>query len=139
MTENPEDLHWRAVQDWNNINSKNLTPLQHIQLLEKAIHKIEQRACITLGSITLMVILDRVLDEAHKKYPVLKEAKIESQKLSLRESIKNQNQKLEDLSEALRFFLVELLRVLDRITAGILTKPLHNELLNITWNDPGAA
>lgn len=71
MMEDSEDLHWKAVQDWNKIYSKNLTSLQDVQLLEKTIHKIEPRA-----------------------------------------------------------------RTTSSITADILTKPLHNELLNVTLSDP---
>jgi hypothetical protein len=91
---------------------------------------------MTLSDITLFAILDRVLHQSKRKFPSLDGIEINSKVMTFTNlHYNNENDKSSDLLFALRFMLVDLLRVLGRITAEILTVPLHNELLKVTLND----
>ena len=126
------DAHIKLIKDWENSNANGLNSDQQLRLLEKAIRAIELRAGTTLSVVTLTLILDRVLHESQDKFPLLSQAFIESNRLSF-EKMHN-HQKSEHLLEPIRYVLIELLTVLGRITADILTTPLHKELLKVTWN-----
>jgi hypothetical protein len=132
MSNFQRDIHLKLIKDWENTNANDLNSDQHVRLLEKAFRAIELRAGTTLSVVTLTLILDRVLHESKAKYPLLSEAFIESNRLSF-EKMHNHH-KSEHLIEPIRYVLVELLTVLGRITADILTTPLHKELLKVTWN-----
>ena len=71
-----------------------------------------------------------------EKFPILSEVKLINKHPNFQELPNTGNHKPEELVEALRFFLIELITVLGRITADILTAPLHKELLKVTWTDP---
>lgn len=136
MKDHPEeDIHDQVINTWEKNNFENLTINQKVLLLQKAMQSIESRALKTLSSITLMVILDRVLHQSKIKFPILSTVKIENHKMSFAEFALN-NHAPELFLEAHRFLLTEQLRVLGRITADILTEPLHQELLKVTWNEP---
>lgn len=140
MTVEQNIIYAKLVQDWEDKNASGLTLAQRVILLEKAVHVIEQRTLMTLSSFTLEVILDRVLHQSNEKFPVLSDVKLNNKRLSFHELLHmEKNHKPEELVEALRFFLIELITVLGRITADILTAPLHKELLKVTWSDPEEA
>ncbi len=130
-----DDIHYTTVRRWMDLNVKKLAPNEQVLILEKAIHAIELRACMTLSSVTLMVVLDRVLCQTKEKFPVLSKAVLEKKSLSFKAVDKVQH--AHETSEALAFLLVELFRVLGRLTADILTLPLHKELMKVTSNDSG--
>jgi hypothetical protein len=132
MSNFQKDGHLKLIKDWENTNAIGLNSDQHLRLLEKAIRAIELRAGSTLSVVTLTLILDRVLHESKEKFPLLSEALIESNRLSFEKM--HIHHKSEDLLEPIRYVLVELLTVLGRITADILSTPLHKELLKVTWN-----
>lgn len=137
MTVEQNILYAKLVQDWENKNASDLPLTQRVILLEKAIHVIEQRALMTLSSITLEVILDRVRHQSIEKFPLLTDVKFNNKHLNFQELLhKKKKHKEEDLVEALRYFLIEFITVLGRITADILTTPLHRELLKVKWTDP---
>lgn len=130
-----EDKHSKLVEDWTKINAKGISLNDHVLLLEKAIFVIEQRARMTLSDVILQVILDRVLHQGQEKFPVLSEAKLDNKNLISLELVHNKkNHSSEDLKDSLQYLLIDLLRVLGKITAEILTVPLHKELLKVTWN-----
>ena len=135
MTVPEDDIHYRAVEHWLNQNVRHLTPTQQVLILEKAIHAIELRACMTLSSVTLMVVLDRILCQTKEKFPILSRAILEKKSLSFKAVDKVQD--AHEISEALVFLLVELFRILGRMTADILTIPIHKELMKVTSNDSG--
>jgi hypothetical protein len=130
------DVHSAVVRTWENKFKPDITLDQRIRLFELGINSIENRASTTLSSVTLLVILDRVLHQSRDKYSVLSCVSIELNSLKLRYKQSHNELASQELLEALRFLLVELLTVLGRITADILTIPLHNELLKVTWNEP---
>ena len=137
MTAEQNNTYAKLVQDWEKKTAIGLPLTKRVELLEKAIHVIEQRALMTLSGITLEVILDRVLRQSHEKFPVLSDVSLINKHLSFQELLHTgKNHKSEELIEALRFLLIEFITVLGRITADILTAPLHKELLKVTWTDP---
>jgi hypothetical protein len=135
MTLPQEDKHSTLVADWSKKNASGISLDQHVLLLEKAIRAMEQRALVTLSNVILVVILDRVLHQGKEKFPLLYEIKLDPKNLVSFELLRtNKNYKSEELIEAYQYLLVDLLRVLGRITADILTVPLHQELLKVTWD-----
>jgi hypothetical protein len=130
------DIHSIFVQTWEKDAASGLTSVQQVRLLENAIRVVERRACLTLSNITLLVILDRVLHNSKEKFPTLAEISIESNSLNFFKLHNFENNNLVEAIDGLRYLLIELLKVLSRITADILTIPLHNELLKVTWNEP---
>lgn len=135
MTVPETDIHLIEVEDWFKKAAKNLSGKEKVLLLEKAILATEERASLTLSHITLVVVLDRILYQAQEKFPIL--AKVSLQKHFLDFSLLEKKQNAEETIAALTYLLVEILRVLGRLTAGILNKPLHSELKKVTSNDSG--
>lgn len=132
----PSDAHSAFVQTWENNTNTGLSKVNRARLFEQAIHAVEKRSCLTLSNITLLVILDRVLHNCTDIYPMLSEVSLDAHSLNFQKLQNLDDHELDDFIEALRYLLIELLRVLARITADILTIPLHNELLKVTWNEP---
>ena len=130
------DVHSVVVSSWEKKAASHLSLVQHVQLLEKGIREVEQRAGQTLSRVTLLVILDRVLQKSKVRFPVLLNVTLEESSLNFKISSLFINQESAQLILALRFLLIELLNVLGRITADILTIPLHEKLLKVTWNEP---
>jgi hypothetical protein len=135
MTAPQADIHLKTVEHWLRTNAENLSSIQKVLLLEKAILAVEKRACSTLSIVTLMVVLDRILHQTREDFPILAKATLEKKSLSFKDVDKVQN--AEETIAALTFLLVELLRVLGRLTANILTMPLHIELNKVTSDDSG--
>ncbi len=128
--------HAQVVADWEAKNARNLSSVQRVQLFEKAIKAIESRTCETLSRVTMSAILDRVLHLSLEKFPVLSEASVESLTLNFEKIHLKKNFRADEMIEAQRFLLIELLSVLSRITANILAEPLHKELSGVAWQDP---
>lgn len=136
MSDTPSsDVHSVCVTDWEKKASHNLSLTQKVELFEMAIHAVEKRACVTLSGVTLLIILDRVIQQCKFKHPILSHITIVDQTLKLENHDKLNNKDLGTLIEALRFLLLELLRVFGRLTADILTIPLHNELDKVKWTE----
>jgi len=137
MSDAPKsDVHSELVSTWEEKSANGLSLVEHIRLLERGILSVERRASQTLSRVTLLVILDRVLQQSKNKFPILSQVSIEPSSLHFEIDSNLDVQKHGQLIEALRFLLIELLNVLGRITSDILTIPLHVELLKVTWNEP---
>jgi hypothetical protein len=106
---------------------------QLVQLFGCAIQAIEKRSLVTLSSITVSVVVDRALHESKENFPILSEITTGPKGLNL-DALHEMgtHHTSEELREALRCLLVELLNVLGNITADILTIPLHRELMEVT-------
>jgi hypothetical protein len=133
MLNSSTDSHAQAVKEWFELNASGLSPAQQIHLLEQGILAIEGRACAVLSSVTMMVIMDRVLYQTQQKFPILPRATLQQHLLET--TLVEKDQHAEEIVAALTYLLVELLGVLGRITADILTMPLHIELKRVTVND----
>ena len=137
MNDSPSsDVHSNFVMTWENKTNIGLSKVNRLRLFEMAIHAVEKRSCVTLSNVTLLVILDRVLHHCRDKYPVLSEVSLDTHSLNFQKLQNLEDHKLDDFIQALRYLLIEILKVLTRITADILTIPLHDELLKVTWNEP---
>ncbi len=131
MKASQDDIHSSVVERW--LTASAHSPLEEILLLEKAFRIIQARAGLTLSHVTLMVVLDRILQQGLEEHPILHQVTIENQVLNF--TIIKRSRPSEEASSALSFLLAELLRVLGRITADILTKTLHKELMEINLNE----
>ena len=130
------DIHVKAIEEWENATALNITKAQHKQLYQLAIFTILKRANHTLSNVTLKTINDRVLYQCTERFPVISSIQLHSFEMIFDEFNINANNYSEDEQiEALRYLLTEELRVLGRIAADILTAPLHQELLKVIWND----
>lgn len=112
--------------------ARGLSCEQTVRLFEAAFAAVWRRAHVTLGEVTLTAILDRVLHAAAEQYPQLSSLEIQATGLRF-EQLHEQATVVRDarLAEAMRFALVEFLRVLGSLTAEILTPALHLELLRV--------
>jgi len=87
---------------------------------------------MSLGEITLMAILERVLYQGTEQFPHLAALKVETSGVhfaELRQAVPALDGAL--LDESLAFLVVELLRVLGTLTGEILTPGLHTELRKV--------
>lgn len=98
-------------------------------VFEAAFNAIWQRALISLGNVTLSAIVDRVLYNAAEQHPLLSALKLLRDGVDCRElSRKIGPLEQEPLAPSLRFVLVELLTVIGRLTAELLTPAMHEAL-----------
>ena len=133
MTSQKNQMHRELVERWISQNFENLAPDQQTELFENAFEVIIQRTLKTLSSVTLQVVLDRVLYQGREKFPLLADIKIEAAAFKFEPLTRNlKSYNFETVFEALSYLLVELLGVIGTLTADILTEPLHKELLELT-------
>jgi hypothetical protein len=96
---------------------------------EQAFAVIWRRALLTLGDVTLMAIVNRVLHNAAERSPMLSaltvhESGIRCQRLRERST----GLRREELEQSLRLVLIYFLSILGTLTADVLTPALHAEL-----------
>jgi len=117
-----------------------LAPEPLLSLFEAALAALWNRIKTTLGEVTLTAIAERVLYDATEKFPFFSSLKVEpAQGFQCRELGRRVgSMQGSELSEAIRFVLVEFLTVLGRLTAEILTPELHAELSRIATKTSGA-
>ena len=127
-----EHVHSKNVEYWFSLASKGMTPKDQVLLLEKGIATVERRACQTLSSITLKVVIDRVLHETQQKFSVISDVTLDEKFLNF-SAMDREKYALEKV-DALTYLLVELMKVLARLTANILNTPLNNELKKVTMD-----
>lgn len=129
----PERNHHRAVVGaWRDGWAGQLSQQELVDVFERALKALWSRAHQSLGEVTLMAIVDRVLHEGVDAYPHLAPLKVEPRGAdfgALREAAPRVDVAL--LEESLVFLAVELLRVLGVLTGEILTPGLHAELRKV--------
>ena len=121
--------HRTRVDAWMGLVGKDAAPKRLLEVFEQGFGAVWRRAHATLGSVTLMAILDRVLYNAAERFPLLAPAEMDESGLrtdKLRERIDGLDR--DSLEEALRFILVEFLTVLGNLTAEVLTPALYSAL-----------
>ena len=123
--------HSECVDSWLARARPELTPAREIDLYDRAFAAIWSHAHRTLGEITLTAIVDRVLTRSLKRYPLLAKVRVIDASLSLA-PLHGEAAHHPHNGEALRFVLVELLRVLGSVTAEVLTPTLHQTLADVT-------
>jgi hypothetical protein len=120
--------HDASVNRWME-RVKDLPPDELVRAFETGFGAMWQRAQRTLGDITLTAIVDRVLYVAGERFPMFTSVRMDgsglrAEDLHRRASILPRDQ----LTNGVRFFLVEFLTVLGNLSANILTPALHAEL-----------
>lgn len=130
-----EPSHTEVVDAWLKRSAERCSSSELVGLFSAAVDELWARAVTTLGSVTLTAITDRVLSTATGRYPFL--------------SVINPRpngdgrwrQELQDrlalvpraeLLDGLRFALIEMLAVIGRLTAQILSAELHTAFTSIT-------
>jgi hypothetical protein len=133
MTSNQNSTHKAIVSLWEEKNIKNLRTDQAIQVFGNAIQMIERRCLITLSTVTVYVVLDRIIHQGIEKFPLLIEITIEDGSLNLTKIYQKKNHyELKEINNAFRYLLIELLTVIGNITSEVLSAPLHKELMEVT-------
>jgi len=127
------DQHAACVSAWLDRSAPGLSSVDLLRLFEAALGALWIRTKSTLGEVTLTVIAERVLHNASERFSLLWSLKVDPytgiQCRELREWIGSVRPA--ELTEAIRFTLGELLRVLGHLTAEILTPELHLELYGV--------
>jgi hypothetical protein len=121
--------HSEAVKAWRETWSGTLLASARVEVYERALDALWRRAHRSLGEVTLMAIVDRVLHHGTERFPHLGVLKVEASGVhfaELRLSASALDVAL--LDESLAFIVIELLRVLGTLTGEILTPGLHAEL-----------
>ncbi|WP_162159619.1 hypothetical protein [Cystobacter fuscus] len=123
------NIHEEAVTAWRAGWAGSLAQTALLDLFERALDALWQRAHMSLGEMTLMAIVDRVLHQGGEKYPHLAQLKVETSGVHFGE-LRHSAQELDRvmLEESLVFLVYELLRVFGSLTGEILTPGLHAEL-----------
>jgi hypothetical protein len=133
--------HAACVDAWLERSGKDLPPEVLLGLFEAALGALWRRTATTLGEVTLTAIAARVLYNASETFPLVSSLKVEPTGgisfRELRERISSVHGS--ELTEGMRFVLVEFLTVLGNLTAEILTPELHSGLSNVLLPDTKAA
>ena len=98
---------------------------------DEAFAAVWRRAHRTLGGVTLAAIADRVVYLARERFPVLSPLEVRENGIRCEAIRDAELASRADLLEGMRFALIELLTVLGRLTAEILTPALHAELAKV--------
>lgn len=124
----------KFVDAWIEQNLKGLPADQQLRLFAAAVLALQKRILVTLSEITLNAVQSRVLYQSQQKYPIFSMIKIEPNVVlldELRSMLSEERNQDTDFTEAFRFFLIELFTILENLTAGILIKPLREELAQV--------
>jgi hypothetical protein len=128
------NIHSGAVKAWRDGWVGPLSQQALIHVYESALDALWRRAHMSLGVITLMAIVERVLHHGAEKFPHLTALKAEANGVQfgeLRQSAQSLDVAL--LDESLACLVIELLRVLGTLTGEILTPGLHAELHKVQF------
>ncbi|HEY0475997.1 MAG TPA: hypothetical protein VGD37_00650 [Kofleriaceae bacterium] len=129
-----EPLHSAVVDAWIQRTIENGSSFEVVDLFGAALEALWTRAVMALGSVTLTAIVERVLGTAAGRYPFLSvinprpngDARWRQQLAERLTSVPRLA-----LVEGLRFALIELLTVIGRLTAEILSPELHAAIMEV--------
>jgi hypothetical protein len=129
-----ESSHSRAIDAWLERSTDRRSSVEIAAVFRVAFERLWNRAVTTLGSVTLTAIADRVLYTATARYPFLSAINPRPNgdarwKQQLHDRLVRVPSS--ELLEGLRFAMIELLTIIGRLTAEILTPELHAALLEI--------
>lgn len=127
--------HGQHIREWMR-QTAGLSSNQMAQLFERAIGALWNCAYLTLGDLTLLAILERVLDGATEEFPLFATLKLDADGVNCTE-FRERATDVGDLrlAEAIQFILVELLTVIGNLTAEVLTPTFYSELSKVTVKD----
>lgn len=129
MTDKNE--HAISVEAWIQMAAKGLTTPQLLQLFESVLGTLWQRTLRTLGDVTLVAIVDRVLHNTAATSPLLATLKVDASGFQINE-LRERARSPDELAQGMQLFIVEFLTVIGSLTAEILTPALHAELAGVT-------
>jgi hypothetical protein len=123
-----EPNHSAVVDAWLERSTYHASPNEIVARFGAAFEALWARAVTTLGSVTLTAIAERVLTTATGRYPFLSAINTHPNgdarwRQHLHERLASVPRA--ELIEGLRHGLIELLTVIGRLTAEILTHELH--------------
>ena len=125
-------IHAEKVAAWK-LKHVGLPQAERTRLMIKAIQAIRQRGLLTLSGVTISAVVDRTLLECKERHSILSELTSDVDGIHFTNALDRfQTAKPEELYDALQVLLIDLLDNFGRITADILTKYLHEELMNVT-------
>lgn len=126
------DPHRDVVTAWRDGRAGPLSPQALVDLYERALDALWRRAHLSLGEITLMAIVERVLHDGTERFPHLAALKTGTSGVHCGELRQAANAvEVALLDESLAFLLCELLRVLGTLTGEVLTPGLHAALRKV--------
>jgi hypothetical protein len=131
------NIHSAVVKAWRDGLAEPLSQQALVDLYGRALDALWQRAHMSLGEITLMAIVERVLHDGTGRFPHLATLQIETSGVrcgELRQAAEALDAAL--LEESLAFLVVELMRVFGTLTGEILTPGLHAELRKVQAEPP---
>lgn len=126
------NIHSETVKAWRESWAGALSPQELVDAYEQALDALWRRAHLSLGEVTLMAIVERVLHDGAERFAHLAVLRAQEGGVyfgELRSSAPALDVRL--LDESLGGLLVELLRVLGTLTGEILTPGLHQELRKV--------
>jgi hypothetical protein len=124
------DEHATHVEAWMQAAAKGLAADQLPQLFERALDVLWQRAHGTLGDVTLVVIVDRVLHGTVERSPMLAALKVDASGFHCDE-LREHARSPVAFAQGMKLFMVEFLTVVGSLTAEILTPALHSALSGV--------
>ena len=126
--------HAVCVDTWLDRNARDVSSKDLLGLFEAALGALWARTKTPLGEVTLTAIADRVLHNAAEKFPFFSSLRVEPAEGIQFGGLHERRGSLQaaDLTQGIRFVLVELLTVLGNLTSEILTPELHAELSRVT-------
>ena len=130
-----EASHIAAVDTWISQAIDGAQPSVQLDMFRAAVEALWDRAALTLGSVTLVAIAERVVSTAVRRHEFLAvvspRPNVDSRwKAQVRDRLATVP--APELLAGLRFALIELLTVIGRLTAEILSPELHAALANVT-------
>ena len=138
MEENDPNL--TCVASWIERMAPGLSGEEHVQLFEMSLAAMWRRSQRPLGDVTVAAIMDRVVDAAVERFPILAGLRVEASGVScLGLRVPAAEADGAQLLEAMRFVLVEYLTVLGNLTADIFTPALRAELSAVAIGTTHAA
>jgi hypothetical protein len=126
------NIHSDIVRAWRDSQAEPLSQQALVELYEHALDALWRRTHQSLGEVTVMAIMERVLHYGAERFPHLATLKVETSGVHFGE-LRQAAPKLEValLDESLAVLVVELLRVFGVLTGEILTPGLHAELRKV--------
>ena len=125
--------HSNHVNKWMTKAARDLSSDELLELFEQATGALWRRARLTLGSVTVTAVMERVLYNAAERFSPFESLKIVTSGIDCQE-LRDQTEIVdsEDLREAMRCVLVEFLVLIGNVTGELLTPALHSELSTIS-------
>ncbi len=138
---NEESKHAASVDAWMGRLPKSAAPEQLVSAFERGFGAMWRRTQVTLGSVTLSAIADRVLHDASQDFPLLAVLKIANGDAGIDFTDFRKRVTAQDaphLRDGIRALFVRFLTVIGNLTGQILTPALHASLDQVTLGEPVA-